>query len=224
MTTMFNITNNINSVERAANALGVSPYGDDGRTFTAKEYKAETDGMNVCTLQTLRDNDAVIVDHMETFNGLARLTVTVRDRHTWHFTTRDKINIPAPLNEHDITLMLRASNPVAAFSYMSADLAKFFADNGIRTKDVKSCDYVGYDCGKTVINMDATSVLIDYRPEFEGRRNFYRFDLGGYVRRCSNFVNDDIRECEKEAAKYREKADEMDERAAKLRKLFADLH
>ena len=226
MATANDVFSVIQSIKRAADALGVAPYGDDGRTFTTREYKAETKDLDIRTLQTLRDNQAVIVDHVEMFSIPARLTISVGDpcRNCWYFNVNDKINVPAPFNEHDITLMLQASNPVAVFSSMSADIAKFFANNNVRAKDVKRCNYVSRCSNKTIVITDTARVVIEYHPEFEGRRYHYRFDLNGYAHRWAGFLDDTAKEYEQKAAKYRADADAKDRRAAELRELVASLH
>lgn len=225
MATAHDVFSVIQSIERAADALGVAPYGDDGRTFTAREYKAETKDLNIRTLRTLRDNQAVIVDHVEMFSVPARLIISVGDpcRNYWYFNVNDKINILAPFNEHDITLMLQASNPIAVFSSMSADIAKFFVNNNVRAKDVKRCNCVSRGSNKTIVITDTAHVVIEYHPEFEGRRYYYRFDLNGYAHRWIRFLDDTAKEYEQEAAKYRADADVKDKGAAELRRLVAGL-
>lgn len=225
MATANDVVSIIRSIECAADALGVAAYGDDGRTFTSREYKAETKGLNIRTLQTLRDNQAVIIDHVETFSIPARLTISVGDpcRNCWYFKVNDKINIPAPLNEHDITLMLKASNPVAVFSSMSADIAKFFMNNDIHAKDVQRCNYFSRDCNKTIVVTDTARIVIEYHSEVEGRRYHYRFNLSGYTHRWTRFLNDSADEYEQKAAKYQALADAKTAQAAKLRKLVANL-
>lgn len=225
MATANDVISIIRSIECAADALGVAAYGDDGRTFTSREYKDETKGLNIRTLQTLRDNQAVITDHVETFSIPARLTISVGDpcRNCWFFKVNNKINIPAPFNEHDITLMLKASNPVAVFSSMSADIAKFFMDNDVHAKDVKRCNYVSHGSNKTIVVTDTARVVIEYRPEVEGRRYHYRFNLGGYSNRWARFLNDSADEYEQKAAKYRVTADAKSKQAAELRNFVASL-
>lgn len=72
------ISNTIDSVKRAAIALGVSPYGDDGLTFTRREFEIETKGAHVFdSLETLRDRHAVVVDHSKTFIHPSTLTVSI---------------------------------------------------------------------------------------------------------------------------------------------------
>ena len=41
------ISSTIDTVNRAAAALGVSPNGDDGLTFTRREFNAETKGAHI---------------------------------------------------------------------------------------------------------------------------------------------------------------------------------
>lgn len=225
MAIVNDVSSIIRSIECAADALGVSPYGDDGRTFTSREYKAETKGLNIRTLQTLSSNLAVIIDHVETFSIPARLTVSVGDpcRNCWYFKVNDKINIPVPFNENDITIMLKASNPIAVFSSMSADIAQFFMDNDVHAEGIERCNYFSRGSKQTIIVTDTARVVIEYHPEVEGRRYYYRFDLRGYLRRQEYRINDAITYCEKQAAKYHELADAKTAQAAKFRKLAADL-
>lgn len=226
MATVNDVSAIIRSIECAADALGVAAYGDDGRTFTSREYKAETKGLNIRTLQTLRDNQAAIIDHVETFSIPARLTISVGDpcRNCWFFKVNGKINIPAPFNEHDITLILKSSNPIAVFSSMSADIAKFFMDNDVHAKDVQRCNYVSRDCNKTIVVTDTARVVIEYHPEVEGRRYHYRFNLCGYINRWARFLSDSADEYDQKAAKYRVIANEKSKQAAELRKFVASLN
>lgn len=224
MATVNDVSSIIRSIECAADALGVAAYGDDGRTFTSREYKAETKGPNIRTLQTLRDNQAVIIDHVETFSIPARLTISVGDpcRNCWYFKVNDRINIPAPFNEHDITLMLKTSNPIAVFSSMSADVAKFLIDNDVHAKDVQCCNYISRD-SKTIVVTDTARVVIEYHPEAEGRRYYYRFDLCGYSNRWARFISDSADEYDQKAARCRAIANEKSKQAAELRKFVASL-
>lgn len=203
------IRNTIDSVNRAAAALGVSPYGDDGLTFTRREFNAETKGAHVFdSLQSLRDRYAVVVDHSEVFTHPASLTLTIDTFNTTAFYYRYKtfkpLNVSTAMIEHDIALILRTDNPIAVLASMNANIAKFFADNRISAKNVESCGYLNY-INKTIVRMnDGLAVVIKYNPEFEGVRYFYRFDLRRYLYRQSERVKDAITECEEQAAKYQE--------------------
>lgn len=217
------ISNTIDSVKRAAAALGVSPYGDDGLTFTRREFNAETKGAHVFdSLQSLRDRYAVVVDHSETFTHPAALTISI-DPLDYHYKDIKPLNIPAFMSKHDIALMLQADNPLAVFSFMNANIAKFFANNHVYAKDMACYDYDN-DNNETMIYMDYATVTIKYAPEFEGLRYFYRFDLRRYLYRQSERVKDAITECEEQAAKYQELVAAKTAQAAKLRKLRANLN
>lgn len=221
------IRNTIDSVNRAAAALGVSPYGDDGLTFTRREFNAETKGAHVFwSLENLRDRHAVVVDHSETFIHSASLIVSIdpfTNTRYYHGGSIKSLRVSMHMSKHDIVLVLQTSNPLAVFSSMNADIAKFFADNNIKAKDVACCDYDGDD-NETIVYMDYATVVIKYAPEFEGLRYFYRFDLRGFLQRQRNFINDAITGCEEQAAKYQELADAKTAQAAKLRKVIANLN
>ena len=122
-----------------------------------------------------------------------------------------------------MVLMLQAYNPIAIFSSMNAEIAQFFADNGVSAKNVGGCYCDRYD-NKTTIHVGYITVVIQYVPEFEGLRYFYRFDLRGFLRRQRNFINDAITSCEEQAAKYQQLADAKTAQAAKLRKMLANLN
>lgn len=222
------ISNTIVSVKRAAAALGVSPYGDDGLTFTRREFNAETKGAHVFnSLQSLRNRYAVVVDHSETFIHPATLTISINPSAVasyYRYKIIKPLSVPVAMTKHDITLMLQTDNPVAVLASMNADIAKFFADNSIQAKNVECCNY--FKCvDKTIVKMDnGATVTIKYTPEFEGLRYFYRFDLRRYLYRQSERVKDAITECEEQAAKYQELVAAKTAQAAKLRKLRANLN
>lgn len=213
------ISNTIDSVKRAAIALGVSPYGDDGLTFTRREFETETKGAHVFdSLETLRDRHAVVVDHSETFIHPASLTVSIASV----YTSIKRLNLPTRMSEHDINLMFQTDNPIAVFASINAEIAKFFADNDVKAKNMSVCYYSRYD-HKITIHMVYITVVIKYTPEFEGIRYFYRFDLRGYLRRQQIHINNTITKCEEQATKYQQLADAKTAQAAKLRKLVANL-
>lgn len=223
------IRNTIDTVNHAAAALGVSPYGDDGITFTRREFNAETKGAHVfLSLENLRNHYAVVVDHSEVFTHPASLTLTIDTFNATAFYYRYKtfkpLNVSTAMIEHDIALILRTDNPIAVLASMNANIAKFFADNRISAKNVESCGYLNY-INKTIVRMnDGLAVVIKYNPEFEGVRYFYRFNLRGYLCHQKDSINDAVTKCEEQAAKYQELVAAKTAQAAKLRKLFANLN
>ena len=213
------ISNTIDSVKRAAVALGVSPYGDDGLTFTRREFETETKGAHVFdSLETLRDRHAVVVDHSETFTHPASLTVSIASV----YTSVKRLKLTTHMSEHDLGLMFQTDNPIAVFTSMNADIAKFFADNDVNAANMNGCYYSRYD-SKLTAHVGYITVVIQYTPEFVGLRNFYRFDLCGYLRLQEDLIKDDIIDCTKQAAKYQQLADAKTAQVAKLRKLFVNL-
>lgn len=220
------ISNTIDTVNRAAAALGVSPYGDDGLTFTRREFNAETKGVHIFwSLENLRDRCAVVVDHSETFTHSAILTFDIspfKGTRYYCYGCFKPLSVSTSMSEHDIALMMQTDNPVAVFASVNADIARFFANNHINAKNVNGCHYSRYD-NETTVYMDNATVIIKYTPEFEGLRHFYRFDLRGYLRRQVVKTNEGISKCEEKAAKYQELADAQTAQAAKLRKLLANL-
>lgn len=213
------ISSTIDSVNRAAAALGVSPYGDDGLTFTRREFNVETKGAHVFwSLENLRDRHAVTVDHSKTFIHPASLIISIASV----YTDIKRLKISAPMSEHDMVLMLQAYNPIAIFSSINAEIAQFFADNDVSAKNVDGCYCDRYD-HKTTIHVGYITVVIQYVPEFEGLRYFYRFDLCGFLRRQKDYIKDAITGCEEQAAKYQQLADAKTAKAAKLRKAIANL-
>ena len=213
------ISNTIDSVKRAAAALGVSPYGDDGLTFTRREFETETKGAHVFdSLKTLRDRHAVVVDHSETFIHSASLTVSISPI----YTDVKRLKLTTHMSEHDLGLMLQVDNPIAVFTSMNAEIAKFFADNDVNAANAAGCYYCRRD-SKATIHVGYITVVIKYTPEFEGVRYFYRFDLREYLRYQQIHINNTITECEEQAAKYQKLADAKTAQAAKLRKLLANL-
>ena len=214
------ISNTIDSVKRAAVALGVSPYGDDGLTFTRREFETETKGAHVFdSLETLRSRHAVVIDHSEMFTHPASLTVSIASV----YTDVKRLKLTTHMSEHDLGLMFQTDNPVAVFTSINAEIAKFFADNDVNAKDMASCYYSRYDRKLTAAHVGYITVVIQYTPEFEGVRYFYRFDLRGYLRYQQIHINNTITECEEQAAKYQALADAKTAQAAKLRKLVANL-
>ena len=214
------ISNTIDSVKRAAAALGVSPYGDDGLTFTMREFETETKGAHVFdSLETLRDRHAVVVDRSETFIHPASLTVSIASV----YTSIKRLKLTTHMSEHDLGLMFQTDNPIAVFTSMNADIAKFFADNDVNAKNMNGCYYSRYD-RKLTSHVGYITVVIQYTPEFLGLCNFYRFDLRGYLRLQEDLIKDDIIDCTKQAAKYQTLADAKTAQAAKLRKLLANLN
>lgn len=221
------IRSTIDTVNRAAAALGVSPNGDDGLTFTRREFNAETKGTHIFrSLENLRDCHAIVVDHSETFTHPAILTISIDPFAAspyYHYESARPLRVSMPMSKHDTVLMLQADNPIAVFSFMNADIAKFFADNNIKAKNVECCNYSKHT-DKTLVRMDSGAVVvIKYTPEFEGLRYFYRFDLRGYLRHQRDSVKDAVISCEKQAAICRQLADAKTVQAAKLRKLMANL-
>lgn len=213
------ISNTIDSVKRAAVALGVSPYGDDGLTFIRREFETETKGAHVFdSLETLRNRHAVVVDHSKTFVSPASLTVSIASV----YTDIKRLKLTTRMSEHDINLMFQTDNPIAVFASMNAEIAQFFADNDVKAKNMSVCYYSRYD-HKITIHMVYITVVIKYTPEFEGVRYFYRFDLRGYLRRQEDRINNTITECEEQATKYQKLADAKTAQATKLRKLVANL-
>ena len=213
------ISNTIDSVKRAAAALGVSPYGDDGLTFTRREFETETKGAHVFdSLKTLRDRHAVVVDRSETFIHHATLTVSIASI----YTDLKRLKLTTHMSEHDLEIMFQTYNPIAVFTSMNADIAKFFADNDVNAANMASC-YYSHDYHKLLAHVGYITVDIQYKPEFEGVRYFYRFDLRGYLRHQQVHINNTITECEEQAAKYQALADAKTAQAAKLRKLLANL-
>lgn len=214
------ISNTIDSVKRAAAALGVSPYGDDGLTFTRREFETETKGAHVFdSLETLRDRHAVVVDHSKMFTHSASLTVSISPI----YTGVKRLKLTTHMSEHDLGLMLQTDNPIAVFTSMNAEIAKFFADNDVNAANVAGCYYSRYD-RKLIAHVGYITVVIKYTPEFEGVRYFYRFDLRGYLRYQQIHINNTITECEEQAAKYQTLADAKTAQAAKLRKLIINLN
>lgn len=214
------ISNTIDSVKRAATALGVSPYGDDGLTFTKREFETETKGAHVFdSLETLRDRHAVVVDHSKTFIHPATLTVSIASV----YTSVKQLKLTTHMSEHDLGLMFQTDNPIAVFTSMNAEIAKFFADNDVNASSMAGCYYSSYD-HKLTAHVGYITVVIQYTPEFEGIRYFYRFDLHGYLYRQIDRVNAAITGYEEQAAKYQQLADENTAQAAKLRKLVANLN
>ena len=213
------IINTIDSVKRAAVALGVSPYGDDGLTFTRREFETETKGAHVFdSLETLRDRHAVVVDHSEMFTHPASLTVSIASI----YTDVKRLKLTTHMSEHDLGLMFQTDNPIAVFTSMNAEIAKFFADNNVNAANVAGCYYSRYD-SKLTAHVGYITVVIQYTPEFEGVRYFYRFDLRGYLRYQQIHIDNTITECEEQAAKYQALADAKTAQVAKLRKLMANL-
>ena len=213
------ISSTIDSVKRAAVALGVSPYGDDGLTFTRREFETETKGAHVFdSLETLRDCHAVVVDRSETFAHPATLIVSIASV----YTDVKRLKLTTHMSEHDLGLMFQTDNPIAVFTSMNADIAKFFADNDVNAKNMNGCYYSRYD-NKLTAHVGYITVVIKYTPEFEGVRYFYRFDLRGYLRRQQIHINNTITECEEQVAKYQALADAKTAQVAKLRKLMANL-
>ena len=213
------IINTIDSVKRAAAALGVSPYGDDGLTFTRREFETETKGAHVFdSLETLRDRHAVVVDHSKMLIHSASLTVSIAPV----YTDVKRLKLTTHMSEHDLGLMFQTDNPIAVFTSMNADIAKFFADNDVNAKNMNGCYYSRYD-SKLTTHVGYITVVIQYTPEFEGVRYFYRFDLRGYLRRQQIHINNTITECEEQAAKYQALADAKTAQVAKIRKLLANL-
>ena len=213
------ISNTIDSVKRAAIALGVSPYGDDGLTFTRREFETETKGAHVFdSLETLRDRHAVVVDRSETFAHPATLIVSIASV----YTDVKRLKLTTHMSEHDLGLMFQTDNPIAVFTSMNADIAKFFADNDVNAKNMNGCYYSRYD-NKLTAHVGYITVVIKYTPEFEGVRYFYRFDLRGYLHYQQIHINNTIIECEEQAAKYQALADAKTAQVAKLRKLMANL-
>lgn len=214
------ISNTIDSVKRAAVALGVSPYGDDGLTFTRREFETETKGAHVFySLETLRDSHAVAVDHSETFIHPASLTVSIASV----YTSIKRLKLTTHMSEHDLGLMFQTDNPIAVFTSMNAEIAKFFANNDVNAKNMSGCYYSSYD-RKLTAHVGYITVVIQYMPEFEGVRYFYRFDLRGYLRRQQIHIHNTITECEEQAAKYQALADAKTAQVAKLRKLVINLN
>ena len=213
------ISNTIDSVKRAAAALGVSPYGDDGLTFTRREFETETKGAHVFdSLETLRDRHAVVVDRSETFTHPASLTVSIASA----YTDIKRLKLTTHMSEHDLELMFQTDNPIAVFTSMNADIAKFFADNDVNAKNMNGCYYSRYD-SKLTTHVGYITVVIQYTPEFVGLRNFYRFDLRGYLRLQEDLIKDDIIDCTKQAVKYQTLADAKTAQVAKLHKLLANV-
>ena len=213
------ISNTIDSVKRAAAALGISPYGDDGLTFTRREFETETKGAHVFdSLETLRGRHAVVVDRSEMFIHPATLTVSIASV----YTDIKRLKLTTHMSEHDLGLMFQTDNPIAVFTSMNADIAKFFADNDVNAKNMNGCYYSRYD-HKLTAHVGYITVVIQYTPEFEGIRYFYRFDLRGYLRYQQIHINNTITECEEQAAKYQTLADAKTAQAAKLHKLLANL-
>ena len=213
------IINTIDSVKRAAAALGISPYGDDGLTFTRREFETETKGAHVFdSLETLRGRHAVVVDNAKTFIHPATLTVSIASV----YTDIKRLKLTAHMSEHDLGLMLQADNPIAIFTSLNSDIAKFFADNDVNAANVAGCYYSRYD-RKLTAHVGYITVVIQYKPEFEGVRYFYRFDLRGYLRYQQIHIDNTITECEEQAAKYQALADAKTAQAAKLHKLLANL-
>ena len=213
------ISNTIDSVKRAAIALGVSPYGDDGLTFTRREFETETKGAHVFdSLETLRGRHAVVVDRSEMFIHPATLTVSIASV----YTDVKRLKLTTHMSEHDLGLMFQTDNPIAIFTSMNPEIAKFFADNDVNAKNMNGCYYSRYD-NKLTAHVGYITVVIQYMPEFEGVRFFYRFDLRGYLRRQQIHINNTITECEEQAAKYQALADAKTAQVAKLRKLVANL-
>lgn len=213
------ISNTIDSVKRAAIALGVSPYGDDGLTFTRREFETETKGAHVFdSLETLRYRRAVVIDHSEMFTHPASLTVSIASV----YTSIKRLKLTTHMSEHDLGLMFQTNNPVAVFTSINAEIAKFFADNDVNAANVAGCYYSSYD-HKLTVHVGYITVVIQYTPEFEGVRYFYRFDLRRYLRHQQIHINNTITECEEQAAKYQALADAKTAQAAKLRKLVANL-
>ena len=213
------ISSTIDSVKRAAVALGVSPYGDDGLTFTRREFETETKGAHVFdSLETLRDRHAVVVDRSETFAHPATLIVSIASV----YTDVKRLKLTTHMSEHDLGLMFQTDNPIAVFTSMNADIAKFFADNDVNAKNMNGCYYSRYD-NKLTAHVGYITVVIKYTPEFEGVRYFYRFDLRGYLHYQQIHINNTIIECEEQAAKYQALADAKTAQVAKLRKLMANL-
>ena len=215
----LNISNTIDSVKRAAIALGVTPYGDDGLTFTRREFETETKGAYVFdSLEVLRGRHAVVVDHSKTFIHPSTLTVSI----ACVYKDIKRLNLTTHMSEHDLGLMFQTDNPIAVFTSMNTEIAKFFADNDVNAANMAGCYYSSYD-RKLTAHMGYTTVVIKYTPEFEGVRYFYRFDLRGYLRRQQIHINNTITECEEQAAKYQALADAKTAQVAKLRKLVANL-
>ena len=213
------ISNTIDSVKRAAAALGVSPSGDDDLTFTRRELEPETKGAHVFdSLETLRYRHAVVVDRSEMFTHNASLTVSIASV----YTDIKRLKLTTHMSEHDLGLMCQTDNPIAVFTSMNADIAKFFADNGVNAKNMSGCYYSRYD-RKLTAHVGYITVVIQYTPEFEGVRYFYRFDLRGYLRYQQIHINNTITECEEQAAKYQALADAKTAQVVKLRKLMANL-
>ena len=214
------ISNTIDSVKRAAVALGGAPYGDDGLTFTRREFETETKGAHVFdSLETLRGRHAVVIDHSEMFTHPASLTVSIASV----YTSIKRLKLTTHMSEHDLGLMLQMDNPIAVFTSMNAEIAKFFADNDVNAANMAGCYYSSYD-HKLIAHVGYITVVIQYTPEFEGVRYFYRFDLRGYLRYQQIHINNTITECEEQASKYQTLADAKATQAAKLRKLLANLN
>ena len=214
------IINTIDSVKRAAAALRVSPSGDDGLTFTRREFETETKGAHVFdSLETLRGRHAVVVDHSEMFTHPASLTGSIASI----YTDVKRFKLTTHMSEHDLGLMFQTDNPIAVFTSMNAEIAKFFADNDVNAKNMNGCYYSRYD-RKLTAHVGYITVVIQYMPEFEGVRFFYRFDLRGYLRHQQIHINNTIAECEEQATKYQTLADAKTAQVAKLRKLLANLY
>ena len=148
----------------------------------------------------------------------ATLTVSIASV----YTDVKRLKLTTHMSEHDLGLMFQTDNPVAVFTSMNAEIAKFFADNDVNASSMAGCYYSRYD-HKLTAHVGYITVVIQYTPEFEGIRHFYRFDLRGYLRYQQTHINNTITECEEQAAKYQQLADAKTAQAAKLRKLLANL-
>ena len=138
------------------------------------------------------------------------------------YTDIKRLKLTAHMSEHDLGLMFQTDNPIAVFTSMNSEIAKFFADNDVNAANMAGCYYSRYD-RKLTAHVGYITVVIQYTPGFEGVRYFYRFDLRGYLRYQQIHINNTITECEEQAAKYQALADAKTAQAAKLRKLVTNL-
>lgn len=214
------IMDTMDSINRAAAALNVTP---NGGTFTAKQFN-DIRHYETPTLDTMRKRGAIVVDHVETFVVSAKVTIDIKTpgQH-WYPSIIGNVTMV-----NNATIDSIDGNAVAPITLLQTladaneDLRKFFNDFDVIPNGFDG--YTSFDKRLVRYDFNGFYVVVDFRPKCEGHRNFYRFDLAGFLKKSRAELNADADRAENKAKQLVRTSKEYKALAARIRDMIADIN
>ena len=214
------VIDTIDAINKDAAMLNVTP---NGGVFTRKQFNNA--GCNRWyALDTMRKHNAVVIDHVETFTVPARANISIRQfdegRNIWRVVGSMNVcpEFPDYINIENVVYSGKFLNALVDFD---EDVRAFLCRCDI---DLHNCSGVSVngDCSAFFFSND-TRVNIVFHPEYEGHRNFYRFNLDEFVKRGRTDIMGTAEWAERKAKQLAQESEERKFMAVHLRSVLANI-